>query len=100
LFNNPNSYKFALKLKQTMEILTIAQIREKFPNQWVLIGNPELTNMDTLGSIVSKLVRGVVLMESADKRELAYKAKELRQGFQSITCIYTGEFPKGRKYLL
>jgi hypothetical protein len=83
-----------------MEILTIAQIREKFPNQWVLIGNPELTNMDTLGSIVSKLVRGVVLMGSADKRELAYKAKELRQGFQSITCIYTGEFPKGRKYLL
>ncbi|MEY4937244.1 MAG: hypothetical protein RIS64_3603 [Bacteroidota bacterium] len=83
-----------------MEILTIAQIREKFPNQWVLIGNPELTKMDTLGSIVSKLVRGVVLMGSADKRELAYNAKELRQGFQSITCIYTGEFPKGRKYLL
>jgi hypothetical protein len=83
-----------------MEILTIAQIREKFPNQWVLIGNPELANMDTFGSIVSKLVRGVVLMGSSDKRELAYKAKELRQGFQSITCIYTGEFPKGRKYLL
>ncbi len=83
-----------------MEILTIAQIREKFPSQWVLIGNPELKNMDTLGSIVSKLVRGVVLMGSLDKRELAYKAKELRQGFQSITCIYTGEFPKGRKYLL
>jgi hypothetical protein len=83
-----------------MEVLNISQIREKFPSQWVLIGNPELDNFDTLGSIARKLVRGVVLMGSADKRELAYKAKELRQGFNSITCIYTGEFPKGRKYLL
>jgi hypothetical protein len=82
-----------------MEVLNISQIREKFPSQWVLIGNPELDNLDTLGSIARKLVRGVVLMGSADKRELAYKAKELRQGFNSITCIYTGEFPKGRKYL-
>lgn len=83
-----------------MEVLNISQIREQFPSQWVLIGNPELDNLDTLGPIARKLVRGVVLMGSADKRELAYKAKELRQGFNSITCIYTGEFPKGRKYLL
>ena len=85
---------------ETMEVLNINQIREKLPNQWVLIGNPELDNFDTLGSIVSKLLRGVVLMGSSDKRELAYKAKELRKGFRSITCIYTGDFPKGRKYLL
>ena len=83
-----------------MYVLSISQIREQFPSQWVLIGNPELDNLDTLGSIAHKLVRGVVLMGSSDKRELAYKAKELRKGFGSITCIYTGEFPKGRKYLL
>jgi hypothetical protein len=47
-----------------MQVLTIAQIRKEYPNQWVLIGNPELDNPDTLGSIISKLVRGVVLMLS------------------------------------
>jgi hypothetical protein len=83
-----------------MNILTIEEIRKLFPNQWVLIGNPVLDNLDTLGSISSKLVSGVVLMESKDKREIGYKAKDFRSNYESLTCIYTGEIPQSRKWLL
>jgi hypothetical protein len=83
-----------------MQVLTIAQIRKEYPNQWVLIGNPELDNPDTLGSIISKLVRGVVLMSSKDKYEIAHKASEIRKGFDTYTCVYTGEIPKNRKFWL
>jgi hypothetical protein len=83
-----------------MEALTIKEIRSTYPNQWVLIGDPVLDDPNTLGSIVNKLVKGVVLLANADKKELAYKAKEVRKGYTSYTCIYTGEIPKNRKFWL
>ena len=81
------------------QILTIAEIRQLYPNQWVLVGNPEL-NEDFVGSVISKLLSGVVLFGSRDRREIAYKAKDLRKGFDSVTCVYTGEVPRNRRYLL
>ena len=40
------------------QVLTIDEIRSQYPDQWVLIGNPELKDPQSLGSIVSKIVRG------------------------------------------
>jgi hypothetical protein len=83
-----------------MEILTINEIKAQYPDKWVLIGNPVLTDANILGSIVSKLLSGTVLLSSKDKREIGYKAKDVKEGYDSITCIYTGEIPKNRKWLL
>jgi len=83
-----------------MESLTIAQIKAAYPEQWVLVGNPELDDPNTLGSVVSKLVKGVVLYANKDKRELAYMAKDYRKGYSHYTCIYTGEIPKNRNFWL
>jgi hypothetical protein len=83
-----------------VQLLTVEQIKVQYPDQWVLIGNPLLDDPNTLGSIISKLVSGVVLLGSKDKREIGYRAKELRQGYESVTCVYTGEIPQNRKWLL
>ena len=80
--------------------LSIAEIKAQYPNQWVLIGNLELSNPNVLDTIINRLVRGVVLLASKDRREIAYKGKELRRDFDSLTCIFTGEVPKNRKWLL
>ena len=82
------------------KVLSFENIRLLYPNQWVLIGSPELDDPNTLGSIVSKLVSGVVLLASKDKREIAQNAKFVRQNYQSVTCVYTGEIPQNRKWLL
>ena len=82
------------------KILSFDVIRLLYPNQWVLIGSPELDDPNTLGSIVSKLVSGVVLLASKDKREIAQNAKFVRQDHKSVTCVYTGEIPQNRKWLL
>ncbi len=74
-----------------MQKQTIEEIRRQYPDQWVLVGDPELNNLDTLGSIVSKLERGFVLLASKDKREIGYKTKEARKGYKSVTCIFTGK---------
>lgn len=83
-----------------MEVLSFETIKSLYPNEWVVVGNPVLDDETTLGSISDKLVRGVVLLHGKDKRELALKTKEARKGFASITCVYTGEFPKDRRYWL
>lgn len=80
--------------------LTIDQIRSTYPEQWVLVGNPDLGDSRTVGSIVSKLQSGIVLYTSKDKREIAYKAKELTQGVERFACIFTGEVPKNRRFWL
>ena len=80
--------------------LSIAEIKAQYPNQWVLIGNLELSNPNVLDTIINRLVRGVVLLASKDRREIAYKGRELRKDFDSLTCIFTGEVPKNRKCLL
>jgi hypothetical protein len=81
-----------------MQALTIEEIRKQYPNQWVLIGNPVLKNTD-LAPVVEQLIEGVVLLADKDKREVALKAKDARQGYDSISCIWTGEFPKNRKWI-
>jgi hypothetical protein len=82
-----------------METHTLHQMRQQYPDQWILVGNPELSDPEVNGSILSKLIRGIVLFASADKRELAYKAAELKKIVLETACIYTGEISKN-KYLL
>ena len=83
-----------------MQVLSIEEIRQQFPDQWVLIGNPEVKNSEVLEPIVYRILRGIVILANKDKRELSLRTQEARQGFDSITCIWTGEFPKNRKWLL
>jgi hypothetical protein len=81
-------------------ILTINQIKIQYPNEWVVIGNPQMTEDTVLSPIVDKIINGVVLLHSKDKRELAYQTAAARKEYQSIACIYTGIFPQKRKYWL
>ncbi len=83
-----------------MESLTLKQIKANYPNEWVLVGNPVLDDSITSGTTVNKLIKGTVLSSSKDKRELASRAKELKVGYKTIMCIYTGTYPAKRRFLL
>jgi hypothetical protein len=83
-----------------MQTLTIEQIKSAYPEQWVLIGDPEVRNPETNGTLVSRLVQGVVLLANKDKRELAYQSQAVVGGYAETACIFTGEVPKHRIFLL
>jgi hypothetical protein len=83
-----------------MEILSIEQIRLLYPNQWVLIGNPKLDDPETNGSIISKLIEGIVLLASKDKREIGFRAKDYRTQVDKTACVFTGEIANNRIFLL
>ncbi len=72
-------------------LVNITEIKNLYPNEWVLLGNP---NMDE-----SKLdvLSGIPLFHSKDKREVCYIGREKTASFDKITLIYTGTFRPTRK---
>ncbi len=62
---------------------------------------PNLNEPEINGSIISKLLSGIVLYASKDKREIGFKAKDVKSPMVNETvCIFTGEIPKNRLFLL
>jgi hypothetical protein len=71
-------------------ILTIAEIKHLFPNEWVLLGLEGNTDV--------KSDTGVVLLHSTDYLELCYKGSEITTN-QLTKIFYTGEQKHHRKWL-
>jgi hypothetical protein len=67
------------------EVLTLEQIEERFPSEWVLVADPELTE-----SLV--VLKGKVLCHSPNRDDVYRKARELRPRHSAI--VYTGTLPE------
>ena len=67
-----------LKMGEMVEIetdvLKIADIETRYPNQWIVVGNPVFEGMDVL--------EGVVIAHHADKRIASMEGGERRAGFR------------------
>ncbi len=63
------------------EVLTLAQIEARFPSEWVLVADPELTDSLTV-------VRGQVVWHSPNRDDVYRRARELRPRHSAI--LYTG----------
>lgn len=74
-----------------MEKLTIEQIKNQYPNEWVLL------SVET-DKVVVRPQEGVVLLHSKDYLELCYKASEVAKDIMT-TIFFTGETSKNRKWL-
>jgi hypothetical protein len=62
--------------------VTVAEIKERFPGEWVLLGDPEFNER-------REPVRGQVLRHGNDKEELYRKDAELRPRFAAY--LFTGQ---------
>lgn len=68
---------------------TIEQIKVQYPDEWVLLGNPVIQH--------TKVLHGIVLYHSKDKKEVCYLGKALTDGYDKITLTYTGQIQPMRK---
>ncbi len=82
------------------EVLSFERIKELYPDQWVLIGNPVLRDPGVQASVVSKLVSGIVVLHHSDRREIAELAKYYRSHYTRFACVWTGAIPQNRRFLL
>ena len=71
--------------------LNIKEIRDLFPGEWVLIGNPTMDESEI------DIISGIPVFHSKDKKEVCYIGRDKTSKFDKITLIYTGTFRPIRK---
>jgi hypothetical protein len=71
--------------------MTLEEVKQQFPNEWVLI---EFTELDA----ELKVVQGEVIAHSPNKEEIYKKLPELAN--ERIAVEFTGEMPEEPAYLL
>jgi hypothetical protein len=65
------------------------KIKQMYPEEWVLLGNPEMKNTTVLG--------GVVLYHSKDKKEVCYIGRDKTQNFSKVTIAFAGDLKQNRR---
>lgn len=73
------------------EILTLAEIEERYPSEWMLVADPELDDQ-------VEVVRGRVVCHSKDRDEVYQRAVQLR--FKRTGFMYAGTVPEGTAVIL
>ena len=74
-------------------LLNIKYIKDLYPNEWVLLGNP------TMDESKIDVVAGIPVFHSKDKKEVCYIGRDKTSEFDKITLIYTGTFRPTRKIM-
>ena len=69
--------------------LAFDKIKKMYPNEWVLLGDPEIQNTSILG--------GIVLYHSKDKKEVCYIGKDKIADFSTVTIAFAGDLKQNRK---
>ena len=72
-------------------LLNINDIKNLYPNEWLLIGNP------TMDESRIDVISGIPVFHSKDKKEVCYIGRDKTSQFDKITLIYTGTFKPVRK---
>ena len=69
--------------------LNIEELKKLYPDEWVLLGNPEMKNTFVLG--------GVLLYHSKDKKEVCYIGRDKTANYSTVTIAFAGELKQHRK---
>jgi hypothetical protein len=70
------------------QVLSFEEIKKLFPNEWVLLGNPEYSDDDL------DVIAASVVAHNKDKKQLALNCPNWRKTFKTATCKFTGTFTK------
>jgi len=71
------------------EFIGFDEVNKMFPEEWVVLGNPEMKNTTVLG--------GVVVYHSKDKKEVCYIGRDKTADFSKVTIAYTGNLKHQRR---
>jgi hypothetical protein len=72
-----------------METQTFDDIKHRFPDEWVLLGNPV--------SEQGQVQTGMLILHSKDKRDVYYSGKDKIADFARVTVVYTGDIQNQRR---
>ena len=65
------------------------EVKKRYPDEWVLLGEPEMKNTSVLG--------GIVLYHSKDKKEVCYIGRDKVADYSTVTIAFAGDLKQHRK---
>ena len=71
--------------------VTIDEIKKSYPDEWILLGNPEINEQK------QAILSGVLLYHSADKREVAYLGRPLTKDFETTAMFFNRVTPRKKR---
>lgn len=69
--------------------VTFDQLKQLYPDEWILLGDPEMQNTTVVG--------GTVLYHSKDKKEVCYIGRDKTGNFSKVTIAFAGDLKQVRK---
>ena len=69
----------------------IEEMKKNYPDEWILLGNPERAKNDI------DILSGILLYHSPDKREVAYLGRPLTNGYERITLFFNRVTPRPKR---
>ena len=72
----------------------IDEIKAQYPDEWILLGNPEFTEDK------QRVVSGIVVYHSADKREVCYLGRELMKRYDKGMLYFNRVSPREKRSVI
>ena len=74
--------------------VVITEIKNSYPDEWILLGNPEMDEQK------QKILSGIVVYHSPDKREVCYLGRPLTKEYEKIALFYNRVTPRETKRVI
>ena len=65
------------------------ELKKMYPDEWVLLGEPEMKSTSVLG--------GIVLYHSKDKKGVCYIGRDKTADYATVTIAFAGDLKQHRK---
>jgi len=73
------------------QIVTIDEIKKSYPDEWILLGNPDINEQK------QAILSGVLLYHSPDKREVAYLGRPLTKDYETTAMFFNRVTPRKKR---
>jgi hypothetical protein len=73
------------------ERVGIDDMKRSYPDEWILLGNPEMDEQK------QKILSGIVLYHSPDKREVAYLGSPMVKNYKTTAHFFNRVTPRGKR---
>jgi hypothetical protein len=74
--------------------ININDIKIRFPDEWVLLGNPEIDEKN------QRILSGILLYHSPDKKEVCYLGKPLIAGYDKTALFFNRVTPRQKRSVI
>lgn len=77
-----------------MKTIAINDIKQSYPNEWILLGNPEIDEKN------QTILSGVLLYHSPDKKEVSYLGKPMTSGYEKTALFFNRVTPRYKRNVI